>query len=148
MENKDLSKVFEVVGGRLRTNFVLALKDGPLRPAQLSQKLDAPISNLYRIFNDLKHAGLVESFEKDGLVYWSLTEFGERWINANIEAITGTVRKDVKESFWNKHKISLIVFSSILLFSGIRALLASEPTWFLGGIILSIVVYLIIEKIK
>lgn len=57
LEDKDISKIFEVVGGRLRTNFVLALRDSSLRPVQLSQKLDAPISNLYRIFNDLKQVG-------------------------------------------------------------------------------------------
>lgn len=92
--------------------------------------------------------GLVESFEKEGLVYWSLTEFGERWVNANIEAITGSLREDVKESFWRRNRIPLFASFTILLFSGIRAILASEPTWFLGGIILSLLVYLIIEKIK
>lgn len=151
MEDKNISNIFEVVGGRLRTNFVLALRGGPLRPTQLSQKLDAPISNLYRIFNDLKQAGIVESFEKDGLVYWALTEFGERWINANIEAITGSSTLEegrLKETFWRRHKIPLTISLSILLFSGIRAIIASEPTWFLGGMILSIIVYLIIEKIK
>ncbi|MEM0052576.1 MAG: helix-turn-helix domain-containing protein [Nitrososphaeria archaeon] len=148
MEDKSISKIFEVVGGRLRTNFVLALRDGPLRPAQLSQKLDAPISNLYRIFNDLKQVGLVESFEKDGLVYWALTEFGEKWLKANIEIVTGTLREEEKESFWKKHRASLIVSFSIVLFAGIRALLASEPSWLLGGIILSIIVYFVIEKIK
>lgn len=148
MEDRSLSEIFEVVGGRLRTNFVLALRDGPLRPAQLSQKLDAPISNLYRIFNELKHAGLVESFEKDGLVYWKLTEFGVKWINANIEAITGSLEKGSIKVAYRRRKILLLIPTFILIFSAVRAIASSEPTWFIGGIILSAIAYLIIEKIK
>lgn len=148
MEDRSLSEIFEVVGGRLRTNFVLALRDGPLRPAQLSQKLDAPISNLYRIFNELKHAGLVESFEKDGLVYWKLTEFGVKWINANIEAITGSLEKGSSKVAYRRRKILLLIPTFILIFSAVRAIASSEPTWFIGGIILSAIAYLIIEKIK
>lgn len=148
MEDRSLSEIFEVVGGRLRTNFVLALRDGPLRPAQLSQKLDAPISNLYRIFNELKHAGLVESFEKDGLVYWKLTEFGVKWINANIEAITGSLEKGPSKVAYRRRKILLLIPIFILIFSAVRAIASSEPTWFIGGIILSAIAYLIIEKIK
>jgi len=148
LEDRNLSEIFEVVGGRLRTNFVLALRDGPLRPAQLSQKLDAPISNLYRIFNELKHAGLVESFEKDGLVYWKLTEFGIRWINANIETITGSLEKGHSKVAHKRRKILLFIPTFILIFSAVRAIASSEPTWFIGGIILSAIVYLIIEKVK
>jgi len=148
LEDRNLSEIFEVVGGRLRTNFVLALRDGPLRPAQLSQKLDAPISNLYRIFNELKHAGLVESFEKDGLVYWKLTEFGIRWINANIETITGSLEKGPSKVAHKRRKILLFIPTFILIFSAVRAIASSEPTWFIGGIILSAIVYLIIEKVK
>jgi predicted transcriptional regulator len=148
LEDRSLSEIFEVVGGRLRTNFVLALRDGPLRPAQLSQKLDAPISNLYRIFNELKHAGLVESFEKDGLVYWKLTEFGVKWINANIEAITGSLEKGSSKVAYRRRKILLLIPTFILIFSAVRAIASSEPTWFIGGIILSAIAYLIIEKIK
>jgi len=148
LEDKDISRIFEAVGGRLRTNFVLALREGPLRPSQLSQKLDAPISNLYRVFNELKNAGLVESFERNGLVYWRLTEFGERWINANIETIKGSGERKMEASYWRRHRISLALSLPILLFSAIRAALSSEPTWVVGGIILSTIVYIVVEKIK
>jgi len=149
LEDRNLSEIFEVVGGKLRTNFVLSLRDGPLRPAQLSQKLDAPTSNLYRIFNELKHAGLVESFEKDGLVYWKLTDFGIKWINANIEAITGSMeKKPSKVQHSRMHKILLFMPIFIIIFSAVRAVVSSEPLWFVGGIILSTILYIIIEKVK
>jgi len=149
---EDLLAIFEAVGGRLRARFMIELRAGPLRPSKLSQKLEAPISNLYRIFNELKEAKLVESYEHEGMVYWKLTDLGERWLDANIGALSQKALLKGHEqetlSVRRRHYISATISLAILLLAVIRGLMLSQPTYIAGGLILSLLIFVILEKVK
>lgn len=149
---EDLSSIFKAVGGKLRARFMISLRDGPQRPSKVSQTLDAPLSNLYRIFNELKEVKLVESFEKEGIVYWRLTHLGERWLSANIDILSekiseASIRQEDFFHSWRRYlSVGLSLF--VLLLALVRGIMLSQPTFIVGGIILSLLVFLILEKVK
>ncbi|MGQ9780684.1 MAG: winged helix-turn-helix domain-containing protein [Nitrososphaeria archaeon] len=149
---EDLLTIFEAVGGRLRARFVMELRAGPYRPSKLSHKLNAPLSNLYRIFNELKDAKLVESIENDGIVFWRLTEFGRRWIEANVDALSekATPKGSKNKAFsgGKKHFISASLSLLVLLLAIVRGVMLSQPTYITGGLILAFLIFVILEKVK
>jgi len=147
----DLSAIFEAVGGRQRARLILALREGAERPSKLGHKLDVPLPNLYRIFNELKEVNLVESIEKEGIVYWALSPLGERWISANISALSKKALKtDLKESFWlrRRHLLSASISLLIFSFAFIRSIMVSQSSYIIGGLILSAVAFVLLEKVK
>ena len=98
MENlEDLPSIFDVVGRKLRVYFMIALRDGPRRPSKVSKALDAPLSNLYMIFNELKEVKLIESFEKEGIIYWRLTNPGKGGLMQILAFSRGRLQRKVLE---------------------------------------------------
>ncbi|MEM3403198.1 MAG: winged helix-turn-helix domain-containing protein [Nitrososphaeria archaeon] len=147
----DLSAIFEAVGGKQRARLILALREGAERPSKLSHKLDVPLPNLYRIFNELKEVNLVESIEKEGIVYWALSPLGERWLNANISALSEKVLKtESKHGFWRRQKRHFPLYVSLLIFSFalIRGLMVSQSSYIIGGLMLAVIVFVVLEKVK
>jgi DNA-binding transcriptional ArsR family regulator len=149
---EDLATIFEAVGGRLRARFVLELRSGSYRPSKLSHRLDAPVSNLYRIFNELRDAKLVESYESEGVVYWRLTDFGKKWIEANVEVLSekATFSESKRKALpgGRRRLISTLLSLAVLSLAVVRGIMLSQPAYIAGGLILALLIFIVLEKVK
>jgi len=147
---EELYRVLDAAGGRLKVNLMLSLLDGPLRPSEVSKRLNAPTSNAYRAFNELRDAGLAESFEEGGVVRWRLTERGRRFVELNLALLRGEAAR-VPERPRRLQRLPAnvpsIAAALIFLYAVASGIASGHYGYAIGGAVVALVARAILKRI-
>jgi DNA-binding HxlR family transcriptional regulator len=147
--SQERARAIATISGSLRTEarvrMLLALREGPKRPSQILKLSKESPSTIYRAIDQFILAKVVKKEGDGDKVVWSLTSLGVELVDSMQHLVDGKPMEPRRGAEGRRIRYAkVIVPSGIFAFAAVRAVLSSQPTWILGGLILALLALLIL----
>ncbi|MBO3757518.1 MAG: winged helix-turn-helix domain-containing protein [Thermoproteota archaeon] len=148
--NRDIEGIRIIISSELRLNIVKVLNEkGPLNIGSLSSNLNKSRQLIKHHISILEKSNIIMQRNYGSLKVYELTEFGKRLL-AKIQDEKMKKENEKKLSFGRFYRISIIIALSLIpmVLATVKfGLEKTHPFWIIGGFIISLLVYHILNKI-